>query len=287
MATKCGLVFENLNLVDAVVALVGQKRRLPGFGNAGTVASMLNFAKAAKAGRLGEAQQALEEARRQVAPLPPMPDPDVLVRRDFIPKEEADAAAAARGAFDNMYNTGHIVDVLDKLEALIVTAKQDGRTPADVLADSHMVFVGPPGTGKTTVAMRFGKLFKDLDILPSDNVTVVTGTSLMGQYVGETKEKVLKAMNQVPFLVANPPPSTSLPSRSHTLAHSVERYPVHKARFLAIPPVAFACHVADPVEQTPRREAESYSLMRHMASLGVATGAAASGARPSTPSSAR
>ena len=279
MATKCGLVFESLDLVNAVIKLIGQKRRLSGFGNAGTVASMLNFAKAAKAGRLGEAQQALEEARRQGAPLPPMPDPDVLVRRDFIPKEEADAAAA-RGAFDNMYNTGHIVDVLDKLEALIVTAKGDGRTAADVLADSHMVFVGPPGTGKTTVAMRFGKLFKDLDILPSDNVTVVTGTSLMGQYVGETKEKVLKAMNQVPFVV-------DPPSCSHTLAHSVERYPVYKAPFLAIQPLAFACHVPDPVEQTPRREAESCSSMRHTASLGAATGAAASGARPSTPSSAR
>ena len=46
------------------------------------------------------------------------------------------------------------------------------------------------------VASKFGKLLKDLNILPSDHVTSVTGNSLQGQYVGETKEKVLKAMHQ-------------------------------------------------------------------------------------------
>jgi hypothetical protein len=46
------------------------------------------------------------------------------------------------------------------------------------------------------VASKFGKLLKDLNILPSDHITSVTGTSLQGQYIGETKEKVLKAMHQ-------------------------------------------------------------------------------------------
>jgi len=194
MASKCGLVFENLALIDAVVALIAQKRRMPGFGNAGTVGSMLNFAKACKAARLDEAQQAFDNARRQGAQAPTLPDPDLLVRSDFIPEEVN--VEQAREAFASLYNVEHIMQVMDRLEALILAATADGREPAEILADAHMVFVGPPGTGKTTVANRFGKLFFDLKVLPSDTVTCVTGTSLMGQYVGETKEKVLKAMNQ-------------------------------------------------------------------------------------------
>ena len=194
-AAKAGLVFEDLSVVDAIVALVAQKRRLPGFGNAATVASVLNLAKTRKAARLAHAE-ALRKGKSDIKggegvdntgsstalPLPPsvplpLPHPDVLVRADFIP-EEVDAGRA-RDAFADLYNTGHIMRELDALEALITAAKEDGREAADILADAHMVFVGPPGTGKTTVASRFGKLFKDLNVLPSDTVTVVTGTSLM------------------------------------------------------------------------------------------------------------
>eukprot|EP00001_Collodictyon_triciliatum_P171631 30437_6 len=52
-----------------------------------------------------------------------------------------------------------------------------------------MVFMGPQGTGKTTVASKFGKLLKDLNILPSDHITSVTGTSAAGPVCWRDKGK--------------------------------------------------------------------------------------------------
>ena len=146
---KAGLAFSNMADIDAVIARIAQKRRLPGFGNAGAVNSMIKLAKSAKSKRIGEAQKAYDTAIKEGRVPEPMPNPDVLLRSDFI-QNETDAASA-RDAFANLYNMDHIKDVLDELEAIILQSKADGREPADVLADSHMVFVGPPGTGKTTV----------------------------------------------------------------------------------------------------------------------------------------
>ena len=191
---KAGLFWEDHADVDAVVAYIGQQRRMPGFGNAATVNSLLHSAKVAKSRRLDEAKKAHDKAVKQGAVPPPLPSSDALLKTDFLQKEVG--LEQALDKFEGLYNMEHIQKVLDELEATIMQAKEDGKEPADVLADSHMVFVGPPGTGKTTVANRFGKLLKDLKVLPSDNVTLVTGTSLQGQYVGETKEKVNKAMHQ-------------------------------------------------------------------------------------------
>ncbi|PKA54456.1 Protein cfxQ like [Apostasia shenzhenica] len=58
----------------------------------------------------------------------------------------------------------------------------------------HMAFLGNPGTGKTMVARALGKLLHMIGVLPTDKVTEVQRTDLVGEFVGHTGPKTRKKL---------------------------------------------------------------------------------------------
>ncbi|ONK67191.1 uncharacterized protein A4U43_C06F17240 [Asparagus officinalis] len=60
----------------------------------------------------------------------------------------------------------------------------------------HMAFLGNPGTGKTMVARALGKLLHMVGVLPTDKVTEVQRTDLVGEFVGHTGPKTRRKIKE-------------------------------------------------------------------------------------------
>ena len=60
----------------------------------------------------------------------------------------------------------------------------------------HCVFTGNPGTGKTTVAGKLGRIYHSLGLLSKGEVIAVDRTRLVGQYIGQTEENMKAVLEE-------------------------------------------------------------------------------------------
>ncbi|MCV7076337.1 type VII secretion AAA-ATPase EccA [Mycobacterium szulgai] len=71
--------------------------------------------------------------------------------------------------------------------AMELVRKQRGLAVAQ--RTHHLIFAGPPGTGKTTIARVVAKIYCGLGLLKRENIREVHRADLIGQHIGETEAK--------------------------------------------------------------------------------------------------
>ncbi|MFC5187888.1 AAA family ATPase [Actinomadura harenae] len=149
------------------------------FGNARDIRELVNGTGAEWAGRVREDRE---------LPLTPEDLPSDLLRTTAPPPAEELLAP-----LDALIGLGAVKDAVRDLVGQVNLARR--RSCGEVVAP-HMLFVGPPGTGKTTVAREIGTILHRLGLLGRDAVLEASREHLVAGYVGQTAIRTKKAINE-------------------------------------------------------------------------------------------
>ena len=96
-------------------------------------------------------------------------------------------AEAELAEFIGLEEVKYQVARLKSSVAMAIRRQERGLTVAN--RTNHLVFAGPPGTGKTTIARVVAKIYCGLGILKKETVREVHRADLIGQHIGETEAK--------------------------------------------------------------------------------------------------
>ena len=175
-----------LNMFQGMVAMKDDK-----FGNAGEAVKKVAETKTNINNRISRippdqwTPEVLATARTAFAEDIPYEEPEKVSVEKCL--EELNELVGLEGVKESLTKLAHTIN--NEIES----ARLEGRRPEIPLG--HYLFLGNPGTGKTTVARLMGKILYSMGALSSPKVIEVDKSKLVGRYLGDTPAITTNVIN--------------------------------------------------------------------------------------------
>ncbi|CCM06492.1 uncharacterized protein FIBRA_08761 [Fibroporia radiculosa] len=167
--------------VRIAIRRLGRGRGREGFGNARALENL-------KAKVTGRQARRLAIERKQGR----RPDDFLLTKEDLIgpdPSQVTHSSAAWKELSGLIGLEAVKNSVRSMLESITLNYKRELAEKEPVQVSLNRVFLGSPGTGKTTVAKLYGQILADLSLLSDGEVVVKNPADFIGSVLGESESK--------------------------------------------------------------------------------------------------
>ena len=129
---------------------------------------------------------------------------DILFNNKIPKLEETKSMDEIFKELNDLVGLDKVKNILHELASLVSLRNKTKDDLKISNVNLHMVFLGPPGTGKTTVARLVAGILYNLKCIKQDKLIEVSSKDLVAEYVGQTAPKTMsvieKAMGGVLFI---------------------------------------------------------------------------------------
>ncbi|RDW71858.1 hypothetical protein BP5796_07892 [Coleophoma crateriformis] len=170
-----------------VIRRLGRGRGRPGFGNARALENVFAMIRDRQADRLTKERRAGQ-----------LPDDSLLTREDLIGPDPSKALVNCDAWVELQKLTGlkAVKDSVKSMIDLIMTnylRELQEKSPVELAL--NRLFLGSPGTGKTTVAKLYGRILCDLGLLTKGEVVIKNPSDFIGAHVGQSEVNTKKILS--------------------------------------------------------------------------------------------